>query len=249
MNKIASKDVMSILTKSHIIRNFTLSSVDSFCDKSYKITESPLKRLVENSSSFQDIHPATKEQQWATLPYPRDAKLHKHDDNRKPKVDPRETSFILFPGQGTQYVGMARNLLKFPKARDLFELSNYILGYDLLKLCLEGPKSDLDQTKYCQPSVMVCSLAAIEQLKEERPQAIENCVATAGFSLGEITALVFAGALGFERGIQYNSDLNLFVYFIVINRDLTLIVTLCSSLAEPKMYIFLVAFTYSILFR
>lgn len=203
MNKVASKDVLSLVSTSQIIRNFTLSSAASFCDKSSKLTESPLKRLVENSSSFQDIHPSSKEQQWATLPYPRDTKFYKADEMKKPKVDPRETSFILFPGQGTQYVGMAKNLLKFPKARDLFELSNYILGYDLLKLCLEGPKSDLDQTKYCQPSVMVCSLAAIERLKEERPKAIENCVATAGFSVGEITALVFAGALGFERGIKY----------------------------------------------
>lgn len=47
---------------------------------------------------------------------------------------------------------------------------------------------------------MVCSLAALERLKEERPLAIENCVATAGFSLGEITALVFAGALPFDKG-------------------------------------------------
>lgn len=47
---------------------------------------------------------------------------------------------------------------------------------------------------------MVCSLAALERLKEERPNAIENCVATAGFSLGEITALVFAGALPFDKG-------------------------------------------------
>lgn len=49
---------------------------------------------------------------------------------------------------------------------------------------------------------MVTSLAALEQLKEERPKAIESCVATAGFSLGEITALVFAGAIPFDRGIN-----------------------------------------------
>lgn len=50
---------------------------------------------------------------------------------------------------------------------------------------------------------MVSSLAAIERLKEERPNAINSCVGTAGFSLGEITALVFAGALGFEKGNKY----------------------------------------------
>lgn len=97
---------------------------------------------------------------------------------------------------------MAKDLLKFPMAKDLFELASYILKYDLLKLCLEGPKSRLDETKYSQPAIMVSSLAAIERLKEERPRAVENCVATAGFSLGEITALVFAGAIGFERALH-----------------------------------------------
>lgn len=76
----------------------------------------------------------------------------------------------------------------------------FLFRYDLLKLCLEGPKNKLDLTVYCQPAVMVSSLAALERLKEERPMAIENCVATAGFSLGEITALVFAGAMPFDKG-------------------------------------------------
>ncbi|GJQ71121.1 hypothetical protein Trydic_g1026 [Trypoxylus dichotomus] len=99
-------------------------------------------------------------------------------------ADPRDATIILFPGQGSQYV------------------ASYILKYDLLKLCLEGPKDQLDQTKYCQPAIMVCSLGALEKLKEERPNAIDNCVATAGFSLGEITSLVFAGAIGFERALE-----------------------------------------------
>jgi [acyl-carrier-protein] S-malonyltransferase len=72
----------------------------------------------------------------------------------------------------------------------------------LRELCFNGPKEELDKTLYCQPAVMVCSLAAVEKLKEERPMAIESCVATAGFSIGEITALVFAGALSFEEGLS-----------------------------------------------
>lgn len=67
-------------------------------------------------------------------------------------------------------------------------------------MCLEGPEDKLNETLYCQPAIMVTSLAALEKLKEERPRAIENCVATAGFSLGEITALVFAGAIPFDDG-------------------------------------------------
>lgn len=72
----------------------------------------------------------------------------------------------------------------------------------MLKLCLEGPKEKLDKTVYCQPAIVVSSLAALERLKEERPNAIDNCVATAGFSLGEITALIFAGAIPFDKGLR-----------------------------------------------
>lgn len=75
-------------------------------------------------------------------------------------------------------------------------------SYNLLKLCLEGPKEKLDKTVYCQPAVMVTSLASLEKLQEERPNAIENCVATAGFSLGEITALTFAGAIPFDKAVK-----------------------------------------------
>lgn len=183
-----------------VIRRICLSR--KLCEnKNDKPKESPLKKLLDDSATFQDAKPQSPEQQWVTLPYLDSTSIRKQGEFfYKPKHNPREYSIILFPGQGSQYVGMAKELLKFPMAKELFELANYILQYDLLKLCLEGPKNKLDQTKYCQLAVMVTSLAAIEKLKEERPSAIANCVATAGFSLGEITALVFAGALGFERG-------------------------------------------------
>ncbi|CAG9855930.1 unnamed protein product [Phyllotreta striolata] len=195
--------IRSILKNSEIEKIFlrpfvTTSPVRSSQDSK----DSPLKKLLDDSSSFQDV---TKEykQEWVTLPYPQGTKIRKQGESfHKAKKDPRDATIILFPGQGTQYVGMAKDLLKFPLAKDLFELANYILGYDLLNLCLHGPKDKLDQTKYSQPAIMVSSLAAIERLKEERPNAIINCFGTAGFSLGEITALVFAGALGFERALQ-----------------------------------------------
>lgn len=83
-----------------------------------------------------------------------------------------------------------------------FLFNNSYSRYDLLKICLEGPQSELNKTIHCQPATFVTSLAALERLKEERPNAIDSCVATAGFSLGEITALCFAGAIQFERGIR-----------------------------------------------
>lgn len=175
---------------------------DQSSDKN-KSQESPLKKLLEDAASFEDAKSTNLEQKWATLPYGVSANIRKQGDfYKKEKKDPRDATVILFPGQGSQYVGMAKDLLKFPIVKDLFDLASYILKYDLLKLCLEGPKNQLEQTKYCQPAILVSSLAALERLKEERPNAIDNCVATAGFSLGEITSLVFAGALGFERALE-----------------------------------------------
>ncbi|CAH0555920.1 unnamed protein product [Brassicogethes aeneus] len=199
-----SSVLSSRTVKSCVIKKANILKACRFCSsKDDKIKSSPLKKLLDDSATFQDLNQPNPEQQWVTLPYPRGTRIRKQGEYFfKPKHDPRDTSIIIFPGQGSQFVGMAKGLMKFPMAKDLFELANYILGYDLLKLCLEGPKDKLDQTKYCQPAVMVTSLAAIERLKEERPQAIENCVGTAGFSLGEITSLVFAGALNFERALK-----------------------------------------------
>lgn len=72
----------------------------------------------------------------------------------------------------------------------------------MLKLCNNGPQKKLDQTVYAQPAIAVTSLASLEKIREQRPHAIDNCVATAGFSLGEITALIFAGAIPFDQGIR-----------------------------------------------
>ncbi|XP_055913056.1 probable malonyl-CoA-acyl carrier protein transacylase, mitochondrial [Eupeodes corollae] len=119
-----------------------------------------------------------------------------------PSLQPRDASIVLFPGQGAQYVGMGKDLLRFPEARSIFQLANEVLKYDLLKVCLEGPKEKLDSTEFAQPAVMVTSLAALEQLREERPKAIDNCMGTAGFSLGEITSLVYAGAIPFDKALK-----------------------------------------------
>lgn len=70
-----------------------------------------------------------------------------------------------------------------------------------MKLCNEGPAEKLNKTVHCQPAIMVTSLAALELLKEYRKDAIESCIGTAGFSLGEITSLVFAGSLPFDKGL------------------------------------------------
>lgn len=113
-----------------------------------------------------------------------------------------KTAF-LFPGQGAQTVGMGAELAaSLPQAKSLFEQAADILGYDLLQLCAEGPAEKLNSTVYSQPALFVCSLAALEQLKQDSPEVVESCAATAGLSLGEYTALVFAGAIEFEAGLR-----------------------------------------------
>lgn len=121
-------------------------------------------------------------------------KIIKRDDSLKYS--------LLFPGQGAQFVGMGRETLNAPGVKDIFDRASQILDFDLLDMCLNGPANMLDKTRYCQAAVVVCSLAAVEQLYTRIPEALESCISTAGFSVGEITALIFSGAISFDEGIR-----------------------------------------------
>lgn len=110
---------------------------------------------------------------------------------------------FLFPGQGAQYVGMGKALCESePAARALFDQASEVLGYDLLALCLAGPEERLSATVISQPAIFTASLAALEALKKSEPDAVAECQAAAGLSLGEYTALTFAGALSFADGLR-----------------------------------------------
>jgi [acyl-carrier-protein] S-malonyltransferase len=110
---------------------------------------------------------------------------------------------FLFPGQGAQTVGMARDLCAaLPQAHQLFTQASEQLGYDLLEVCVNGPAERLNSTVVSQPALFVASLAALETLKQSEPHVVEQCVAAAGLSLGEFTALTFAGALTFTEGLR-----------------------------------------------
>ncbi|CAH8313343.1 unnamed protein product [Eruca vesicaria subsp. sativa] len=119
-------------------------------------------------------------------------------------VDYKPTSAFLFPGQGAQAIGMGKEAQSVAAASDLYNKANHILGYDLLDICVNGPKEKLDSTVISQPAIYVTSLAAVELLRvrEGGEQIINSVDVTCGLSLGEYTALAFAGAFSFEDGLK-----------------------------------------------
>jgi [acyl-carrier-protein] S-malonyltransferase len=106
----------------------------------------------------------------------------------------------IFPGQGAQTVGMGKDFADGePAAKQIFDKANEITGFDLAKICFEGPQERLDSTAVSQPAIFVTSVATLEVLKAKN--AIEPANVTAGLSLGEYTALYAAGCFSFEEGL------------------------------------------------
>lgn len=105
----------------------------------------------------------------------------------------------LFPGQGSQHVGMGRDLYEAsPAARAVFDQANDLLGFDAAALCFEGPEETQNDTAYTQPLIFVTSIAALRALEE---RGLGQPAYVAGHSLGEFSALTAAGALSFEDGL------------------------------------------------
>ena len=110
---------------------------------------------------------------------------------------------VVFPGQGAQKVGMGADFVeRFSVARELFDQAKDVLGYDLGNICLEGPDETLTLTKHCQPAIFLVSAAIIRVMEEEGKLDRDSVAFTAGLSLGEYTALWFAGVLEFEDGLR-----------------------------------------------
>jgi len=109
---------------------------------------------------------------------------------------------ILFPGQGSQYVKMLKQIMDMPAVKDLITRASAVVQYDILKLCLEGPEEKLEQTRYSQVALFVGCMAGMEKLKQERSEAATQFRVCAGLSLGEYTALCAAGVFSFEDGVK-----------------------------------------------
>ena len=112
-----------------------------------------------------------------------------------------KTAF-LFPGQGAQVVGMGRDISEaFPEAARIFSDANDIVGFDMRRICFEGPSEELNTTTVSQPAIFVTSAALLEVLRMH-PSTSSLCAdMTAGLSLGEYTALYAAGLISFEDGL------------------------------------------------
>ncbi|MBP1718858.1 MAG: fabD-2 [Deltaproteobacteria bacterium] len=107
---------------------------------------------------------------------------------------------LIFPGQGSQYVGMGKDLYdRSPAAKQVFQEANEVLGYDLTALCFQGPEEDLKLTANTQPAILTVAVAALRMMQAERQLAP---LAAAGHSLGEYGALVAAGGLRFRDAVR-----------------------------------------------
>lgn len=107
---------------------------------------------------------------------------------------------LLFPGQGAQYVGMGKSFFEnYSTAAAYFTRANQILGYSISDICFYGPEDILMRTEHCQPAIFLVSWVAFKLLTEQIPDI--PWTATAGLSLGEITALTAASVFSFEDGL------------------------------------------------
>ena len=107
---------------------------------------------------------------------------------------------FLFPGQGSQYVGMGQDLYEaYPEARATFDQANDVLGFALSGLCFNGPEETLKDTINTQPAIFVTSVALLRALESNK---LQPPGLVAGHSLGEYSALMAAGAMDFAAGLQ-----------------------------------------------
>jgi [acyl-carrier-protein] S-malonyltransferase len=108
----------------------------------------------------------------------------------------------VFPGQGSQYVGMGRDLYeKYPVAKSIYDRASDVLGFDIVDLSFNDPKAELNLTRFTQPALLTHQVACLEVFRDLADVAVEPSM-TAGHSLGEYSALVAAGFATFESALR-----------------------------------------------
>ena len=157
--------------------------------------------------------------------------------NKDPKLA------IVFPGQGSQTIGMLNNLITIDKkAREIVNIASDVLGYDILKIISDGPKEKLDSTEVTQPAILLTSYVTWLLWKHES-NAIPSVLA--GHSLGEYTALLCADIISFEDAIMIVSERGKYMQqsvpdstgamAAILGLDDSLIEQLCSNAAEDEI--------------
>ena len=111
---------------------------------------------------------------------------------------------VIFPGQGSQSVGMAKDLYaKFKTVKELFHQADEILKFSISKLIFEGPKEKLDQTENTQPAIFLVGFSIFQLIKKDFGLNLNTAKYFAGHSLGEYTALACAEALSFSETLKF----------------------------------------------
>ncbi|XP_010469886.1 PREDICTED: uncharacterized protein LOC104749872 [Camelina sativa] len=179
LSAMATAASSSLLLPSVSLNNLSCAKNASFCFPAKNLSRSRVSMSVSAGSQTTTVHDSLF-------------------------ADYKPTTAFLFPGQGAQAVGMGKEAQSVAAAGELYKKANDILGYDLLDICVSGPKEKLDSTVISQPAIYVTSLAAVELLRvrEGGGQIINSVDVTCGLSLGEYTALAFAGAFSFEDGLK-----------------------------------------------
>ncbi|OLP88585.1 Malonyl-CoA-acyl carrier protein transacylase, mitochondrial [Symbiodinium microadriaticum] len=180
------------------LKKWRFEGLDSYAEDWLDKNKAKQRKHLYKTGDFPDPYPLpTAEELWAKMDLPRST-IPRPPAKSKPPLPVA----MLFPGQGSQYVGMLKSCLDIPAVEKMLEKAESILGWSVKKFCLEGPAEQIEQTKYCQPIMFVAGVAGIELMKQTKREMVDRVQAVAGLSLGEYTALCAAGVLEFEDGLQ-----------------------------------------------